>query len=113
MYPPLHRMEEKTSRRLPRATYADALAETGRDSVETTVHRKRGVLFAGIVARMGSERIPKRVKLGEVEGETGHSRGQERDWMGLSRNLFSAVFKLPTEAEYCCGCWSQETGKKA
>lgn len=98
-------MEVEASRRLPRATYyADALAETGRDSVETTVH-KRGVLFAGIVARMGTERLQKRVMLGEMEGETGHSGGQERDWMGglescvqvvnRSRALWTVVVKKP------------------
>ena len=35
-------------------SYADALAKTGCENVETTA-RKRSIIFAGFVARMGNE----------------------------------------------------------
>ena len=35
------------------------------------------VLFAGFVARMGEERLPRRVMFGEMLGGKGYSRGQE------------------------------------
>ena len=41
-------------------SYADALAKTACENVETVV-RKRRVLFAWFVARMDNERLPKRV----------------------------------------------------
>ena len=41
-------------------SYADALAKTDCENVETTV-RKRRILSAGFVARMDNERLPKRV----------------------------------------------------
>ena len=40
-------------------SYADALAQTDSESVEAIV-RKRRILFAGFVARMGQERLPQR-----------------------------------------------------
>lgn len=48
---------------------ADALAETGCENVETTV-RKRRIIFAGFVARMGNERLPKGV-IREGKNRTG------------------------------------------
>ena len=48
-------------------SYADALAETGCEIVETTV-RKRRILFAGFVARLDNERLSKQVMFGEVNG---------------------------------------------
>ena len=45
-------------------SYADAFVKTGCENVETTV-RKRRILFAGFVARMGNERLPKRVMFGD------------------------------------------------
>ena len=59
-------------------SYPDALARTVCENVETTVRKRRG-LFAGFVARMGNERLPKRVMYGELEGGKGSLRGQERD----------------------------------
>ena len=44
-------------------SYADALAQTDSESVETIV-RKRKILFAGFVARVGGERLPQRVMFG-------------------------------------------------
>ena len=60
--------------------YADALAQTDSESVEAIV-RKRRILFAGFVARMGEERLPQRVMFGELVGGKGYSGGQEKDWM--------------------------------
>ena len=57
-------------------SYADALAKTDCENVETTV-RKRRIFFAGFVARMGNERLPKRVMFGELEGEKGSVGGQQ------------------------------------
>ena len=61
-------------------SYANALLRTDSESVETTVRRRR-MLFAGFVARMGEERLPRRVIFGEMLGGKGYSRGQELDWM--------------------------------
>ena len=59
-------------------SYADALAKTDSESVEAIV-RKRRILFAGFVARMGEERLPQRVMFGEFVGGKGYSGGQEKD----------------------------------
>ena len=54
-----------------------ALAKTASESIEAIV-RKRRILFAGFVARMGEERLPQRVMLGELVGGKGYSGGQRR-----------------------------------
>ena len=59
-------------------SYADALAKTDSESIEAIV-RKRRVLFAESVARMGEERLPQRVMFGELVGGKGYSGGQEKD----------------------------------
>ena len=59
-------------------SYADALAKTGCDNVETTV-RERRIRFAGFVAGMDNERLPKRLIFGEVDREKGYSGGREQD----------------------------------
>ena len=46
--------------------YADALAKTGCENVETAL-RKRTIRFAGFAALMGDERLPKRVVFGELK----------------------------------------------
>ena len=61
-------------------SFADALAKTASESIEARV-RKRRILFAGFVARMGEERLPQRVMFGELVGGKGYSGGQEKDWM--------------------------------
>ena len=61
-------------------SYADALAKTTSESIEAIV-RKRRILFAVFVARMGEERLPQRVVCGELVGGKGCSGGQEKDWM--------------------------------
>ena len=48
-------------------SYANALLRTDSESVEATV-RRRTILFAGFVARMGEERLPRRVMFGEMFG---------------------------------------------
>ena len=60
--------------------YANAFLRTDSESVETTVRRRR-ILFACSVARMGEERLPRRVMFGEMLGGKGYSGGQEWDWM--------------------------------
>ena len=78
-------------------SYADALAKTGCENVETTV-RKRRQRFAGFEARMNNEWLPKRVVFGEVDGEKGYSGGQEQHWMGCLEHDIS-LFNFPTEAK--------------
>ena len=78
--------------------YADALAKTAYENVDTTVRKPR-ILFAGFAARMDNERLPKRVMFGEVDGGKGYSGEQEQDWMDcLERDL--SLFSLPTEAKH-------------
>ena len=43
--------------------------------------RKRRILFAGFVARMGEERLPQRVMFRELVWGKGYSGGQEKDWL--------------------------------
>ena len=43
--------------------------------------RKRRTLFARFVTRMGEERVPRRVMLGELDGGKGYSGGQEKGRM--------------------------------
>ena len=52
-------------------SYADALAKTGCERLETMAQKWR-ILFAGFVARMGNERLPKRVMFRELEGGNGY-----------------------------------------
>ena len=77
--PPMPRMAETEVRR-PHRSYADALAKTASEMIEAIV-RKRRILFAGIVARMGEEHLPQRVMFGELDGGKGYSGGQEKNWM--------------------------------
>ena len=62
-------------------SYANALLRTDSESVETTVRRRR-ILSADFVARMGEERLPRRVVFGEILGVKAILRGgQDWDWM--------------------------------
>ena len=61
-------------------SYPDALAKTASDSIDAIV-RKRRILLAGFVARMGEERLPQRVMFGELVGCKGYSGAQEKDRM--------------------------------
>ena len=58
--------------------YAHALVKTYSKSTEATARRRR-ILFAGFVARMGEERLPRRVMFGEMVGGKGYFFGQEKD----------------------------------
>ena len=51
--------------------FFDTLANTASDSTEATA-RKRRILFAGLVARTGEERLPQRVIFGELVGGQGY-----------------------------------------
>ena len=59
-------------------SYVNALLRKDSESVETTVRRRR-IMSKGFVARMGEERLPRRVMFGEMLGGEGHYGGQEWD----------------------------------
>ena len=61
-------------------SHADALAKIAPERIEAIV-RKRRILFAGLVARIGGELLSLRVMLGELVRCKGYSGGQEKDWM--------------------------------
>ena len=88
-------------------SYANALLKTNSESVETTVRRRR-ILFAGFVACMGEERLPRRVMFGEMLEGKGYSGGQEWDWMkDLEEDLqaFGIKFEGCCEAAQKVGRW--------
>ena len=60
-------------------SYADALAKTASESIEAIV-RKRRILFAGFVARMGEEHLLQMVMFGKLVGGMDYSGGHEKDW---------------------------------
>ena len=62
-------------------SYLDTLVNTGSESIEATLRRRR-ILFAGFVARMEDTRLPKCVMLGESVGGVGCVGGEEKEWMG-------------------------------
>ena len=67
--------------------YAHALVKTYSKSTEATARRRR-ILFAGFVARLAEEHLPRRVTFGQTVVEKGYSFGQEMDWMGrLEKDL--------------------------
>lgn len=61
-------------------SYANVLLRTDSEGVEATGRRRR-ILFVGFVARIGEERVRRKVVFGEPVGGKGVSGGQERDWM--------------------------------
>ena len=75
-------------------SYADSLAKTVSENIEATPLKRR-ILFAGFVARMGEERLPRGVILGELIGVKGYSGGQEKDWMlRLEENMTEVGIKF-------------------
>ena len=93
-----------------------ALLRTDSESVETTVRRRR-ILFAGFVLRMGEERLPRRVMFGEMLGGKGYSGGQEWDCMkDLEEDLkvFGLEFEGCRKAAQKVGRWFRrvEEGEK-
>ena len=88
-------------------SYADALAQTDSESVEVIV-RKRRILFAGFVARMGEECLPQRVMFGEFVGGKGYSGGQEKYWMDHLKedmSVFGMKFEGWRKAAQNAGRW--------
>lgn len=71
--PQLHRMKERTSQGVPHAILCSALANTGCESVDTTV-RKQRIVLAWFVTRMANERLTNRLMSGETDGGYGCSR---------------------------------------
>ena len=70
--------------------------------------RKRRILFAGFVARMGEERLPQRVIFGELVGGKGYSRGQEKDRLGHLKedmSVFGKKFEGWQKAVQKAGRW--------
>ena len=57
------------------------IMKTGSESIEATLRRRR-ILFAGFVARMGNTRLPKCVMFVELVTGVGCVAGQEKNWMG-------------------------------
>ena len=62
-------------------SYRDTLIETGSESIEATLRRRR-ILFAGFVARMEDTKLPKCVMFGELVGGAGFVGSQEKERMG-------------------------------
>ena len=89
-------------------SHADELAKTTSESIEATV-RKRRILFAGFVARMGEKRLPQRVMFGELVGGKGYSGGQEKeDWMAHLKedmSVFETKFEVRRKAAQNAGRW--------
>ena len=75
--------------------YADAIAKTASESIEAIV-RKRRILFAGFIARMGEERLLQRVMFGELVRSKGYSGGADKDWMAHLKEDMS-VFGMEFE----------------
>ena len=59
-------------------SYLDTLVKTGSESIEATI-RRRGILFAGFVARIEDTRLPKCVMFGEMVGGADCVGGQEKE----------------------------------
>ena len=74
-------------------------------------------MFAGFVARMGEERLPRRVMFGEMLGGKGYHGVQEWDWMkDLDEDLkaFGIKFEGWREAAQKFGRWVRrsKTGRR-
>ena len=62
-------------------SYLDTLLKTGSESIETTLRRRR-ILIWGFVVRMENTRLPKCVMFGGMGGGAGCVGSQEKEWMG-------------------------------
>ena len=65
-------------------------------------------MFAGFVACIGEERLPRRVIFGEMLGGKGYSGGQEWDWMKVLENdlkVFGIKFEGWRGAAQKVGRW--------
>ena len=70
-------------------SYLDTLIETGSESMEATLRRRR-ILFAGFVTCMEDTRLPKCVMFGEMVGGVGCVGGEEKECMGCFLDDFRA-----------------------
>ena len=92
-----------------------ALAKTASESIEAIV-RKRRILFAGFVARMGEERLPQRVMFGKLVGGKAYSGGQEKDWMAHLKEdmlVFGMKFEGWRKAAQKTGRWFRRADEGA
>ena len=92
-----------------------ALAKTSSESIEAIV-RKRRILFTGLVALMGEERLPQRVMFGELVGGKGYSGGQEKDWLAHLKedmSVFGMKFEGRRKAARKAGKWFRRVEKGA
>ena len=88
-------------------SYVDVLVKTASESREAIVCKRR-ILFAGFVARMGEERLPQRVMIGELVGGKGYSGGQEKDWIAHLKedmSVFGMKFEGWRKATQKAGRW--------
>ena len=87
-------MAENEARHDHTLSYADALAKTASERIEAIV-RKRRILFAGFVGRMGEELFPQGMMFGELVEGTGYSGEQDKKWMAhLKRDMSTFRMKL-------------------
>ena len=77
-------------------SYLDTLLKTGSESIEATLRRRRRILFAGFVARMGDTRLPKCVMFVEMVGGAGCVGGQEKEWMDVCWTISELSAPTPT-----------------
>ena len=87
--------------------YADALAKTAFESMEAKV-RERRTLVTGFVEHLWEERLPQRVRVGEVVEGEGYSGAQEKDGMDhLKENIsvFGVKFEGWRKAAQRAGRW--------
>ena len=91
--PPIPRMAETEARRphpiVHRRAYQDSFRE---HRASEAIVRKRRILFAGFVARMGEGRPPQRVMFGELVGSKGYSGGQEKGLDGSSEGGYVGLW---------------------
>ena len=76
-------------------SYLDTVIETGSESIEATLHRRR-MLFAGFVVRMEDTRQTKCVIFGELVGGAGCVGGQEKNGWGVSWTTSELSASTPT-----------------
>ena len=65
-------------------SYLDTLIKTGSESIEATLRRRRGILFARLVARMEDTRLPKCVTFGEMMGAWAMLGARKKSGWGVS-----------------------------
>lgn len=81
---PMPRLAETEPRRQHTLSCPGVLVKADSKSIEGMV-RKRRILFAIFVARVGEKRLPRSVTFGEKVGGGGHSGRQQEDWTRAPR----------------------------